>query len=114
MHDAVWLIIPLVSFFLQSYPRLFNKYFGIDVWTRLIEIDHVKKAGHKIPGKIKNGFIIKGYFDYPIIFPWIFSFFPKKFLMNYQGFIAPIFDCLQNILVFFISFSLFHNVYVGL
>ena len=72
------LIIPLLSLALQSYPRFFNKYFGVDVWTRLLEIDHVKHANHRIPGKIKKGFIIEGSFDYPIIFPWIFPFFSKK------------------------------------
>src|SRR5690348_15361105 len=95
------LIIPLLSFMLQSYPRVFNRFFGVDVWTRLIEIDHVKKAKHKIPGKITKGFIIDGYFDYPILFPWIFSFFSKEFLFKAQGFISPIFDCFQNTFLFF-------------
>lgn len=86
----------------------------MDVWTRLLEIEHVKKAHHKIPGKIKEGFIIEGTFDYPIIFPWIFSFFPKKFLLNIQGFVSPFFDALQNILVFFIAFSLTESLPISL
>lgn len=105
-HYLISLIIPFISIFLQSYPRFFNKYFGVDVWTRLLEIEHVKKNYHRIPGRIKKGFIIEGYFDYPIIFPWIFSFFPKKFLLNIQGFVSPFFDSLQNIIVFYITFSL--------
>ncbi|MBI4091744.1 MAG: hypothetical protein HY427_00860, partial [Candidatus Levybacteria bacterium] len=92
MQHLVSLIFPVLSFALQVYPRFFNKYFGVDVWTRLLEIEHVKKAGHKIPGKIKKGFIIDGTFDYPIIFPWLFSFFPKKFLLEIQGFVSPFFD----------------------
>lgn len=108
------LIFPILSFALQVYPRFFNKYFGVDVWTRLLEIEHVKRAGHKIPGKIKKGFIIEGTFDYPIIFPWIFSFFPKKFLLNIQGLVSPFFDFLQNILVFYIAFSLTNNIQVSL
>ncbi len=105
-HYLISLIIPFISIFLQSYPRFFNKYFGVDVWTRLLEIEHVKKAHHRIPGKIKKGFIIEGNFDYPIIFPWLFSFFSKKTLLNIQGFVSPFFDVLQNILVFYITFSL--------
>jgi hypothetical protein len=108
------LIIPLLSYILQTYPRLFNRYFGVDVWTRLLEIDHVKKTGHKIPGKITKGFIIDGTFDYPIIFPWIFSFFPKKNLLKFQGFVSPFFDALQNVLVFYIALSLTHSVPVAL
>lgn len=108
------LIIPFASLILQFYPRLFNKYFGVDVWTRLLEIQHVKSAGHRIPGKIKNGFILEGHFDYPIIFPWIFSFFPKKFLLNIQGFVSPFFDSLQNILIFYIAFSLTENTSIAL
>jgi hypothetical protein len=114
MQFLIGLVIPFFSFFLQSYPRFFNKFFGVDVWTRLLEIDHVKKVGHKIPGKIKKGFIIDGHFDYPILFPWMFSFFPKKFLLNYQGFVSPFFDTLQNILVYFIAYSLTQNIFISL
>lgn len=114
MHYLISLIIPLASLFLQSYPRFFNKYFGVDVWTRLLEINHVKKAHHKIPGKIKKGFIIEGSFDYPIIFPWMFSFFSKKFLLNIQGFVSPFFDSLQNVLVFYITFSLTNSTTASL
>lgn len=114
MQYLLALIFPILSYLLQVYPRFFNKYFGVDVWTRLIEIDHVKKAGHRIPGKIKKGFIIDGEFDYPIIFPWIFSFFPKKFLLHTQGLVSPFFDFLQNILVFYIAFSLTGNIAISL
>ncbi len=107
-------IIPVLSYLLQTYPRFFNRYFGVDVWTRLLEIDHVKKSGHRIPGKISKGFIIDGTFDYPILFPWIFSFFPKKNLLKFQGFVSPFFDALQNILVFFIAISLTGSVPIAL
>jgi hypothetical protein len=108
------LCIPLLSFILQTYPRFFNKYFGVDVWTRLLEIDQVKKAKHRIPRKITKGFIIEGNFDYPIFFPWIFSFFPKKLLFKYQGFVSPFFDVLQNVILYFIAYSLTQNVAIAL
>lgn len=111
---SIALIIPFFSFLLQSYPRFFNKYFGVDVWTRLIEIEHVRKAGHKIPGKITKGFIIEGFFDYPILFPWLFSFFPKKLLLKIERFVSPFFDALQNIFVFFIAYHLTGNVQISL
>lgn len=114
MIHLLSIVIPLLSFSLQSYPRFFNRYFGVDVWTRLLEIEHVRKADHKIPSRIKKGFIIDGYFDYPIIFPWIFSFFSKKFLLKIQGFVSPFFDMLQNILVYAICYQLTENVAVSL
>jgi hypothetical protein len=110
MYFLVSIIIPIISFFFQAYPRFFNRYFGVDVWTRLIEIDHIRKAKHKIPGKITKGFIIEGYFDYPLLFPWIFSFFPKQFLLEIQGLISPFFDVLQNLLLFFITYQLTQSV----
>lgn len=114
MQYLLSLIFPTLSFVLQVYPRLFNKFFGVDVWTRLLEIEHVKRVHHRIPSKIKKGFIIEGIFDYPIIFPWIFSFFSKKFLLNIQGFVSPFFDFLQNILIFYITYSLTNNIHVSL
>ena len=114
MQYLLSLIFPILSFILQVYPRFFNKYFGVDVWTRLLEIEHVRRTDHKIPGKIKRGFLIEGNFDYPIIFPWIFSFFPKKFLLNIQGLVSPFFDALQNILVFYIAYSLTGRIEVAL
>lgn len=107
-------IFPILSFFLQSYPRFFNKYFGVDVWTRLLEIEHIKKSHHRIPKKISKGFIIEGNFDYPILFPWMFSFFPKKTLLNIQGYVSPFFDAIQNLLLFFITYSLTGNITISL
>lgn len=113
-HYLISLIIPFISVFLQSYPQFFNKYFGVDVWTRLLEIEHVRINHHRIPGIIKKGFIIEGYFDYPIVFPWLFSFFSKKLLLKIQGFVSPFFDSLQNILVFFICYQLTGSIPISL
>lgn len=104
MNILIPLLFPLLGFVLQTYTRVFNKKFGVDVWTRLLETDHVRKAGHKIPGKISGQFIINGYFDYPPIFPFLLSFFNKKTLEKYQGLIAPFFDSLNNLLVFWVAF----------
>jgi len=114
MHYLLAFIIPLLSFILQSYPRVFNKYFGVDVWTRLLEIQHIKESGHRIPDKITKGFIIDGYFDYPILFPWLFSFFSKKTLLNIQGFVSPFFDSLQNYFVFIVAYFLTQDLAISI
>ncbi len=107
-------ILPIVSFLLQAYPRFFNRSFGVDVWTRLIEIDHVRRHNHKIPGKISGQFIIDGYFDYPPIFPLLLSYFPKKYLSALQGVIAPLIDSLQVLLVYFVAYFLTNDASLAL
>lgn len=107
-------IIPALSFILQAYPRLFNKYFGVDVWSRMLEADLIRKNKHRNPmNKISNGFLLEGYFNYPPVFPWLLSFVPKKTLFALQGFIAPIFDVLQNIIVFLITLQLTNKIEVA-
>lgn len=108
-------LVPILSFLLQSYPRLFNKYFGVDVWTRLLEARHMRKAGHKIPQKKLSGqFIIEGYFDYPPIFPFLLSYFSKETILKLQGFIASFFDSLQVVLVYFTALYLTNNQQLAL
>lgn len=108
-------ILPIISYFWQIYPRLFNRYFGVDVWTLLIEADLIRKNKHRIPtSKITNGFIIGGYFEYPPIFITLLSFLNKKTLEKYQGFISPVFDALQNLLVFFIAVQLTNDVKIAM
>lgn len=107
MIYSVGLIIPIISFLFEIYPRFINKYFGVDVWSRILEADYIRKNGHRIPmEKISDGFLLPGYFNYPPVLPWILSFISKKTLLKTQGFIAPIFDVLQNILVFVITLQL--------
>jgi len=109
------LIVPALNFLLQSYPRFYNKLFGVDVWTRLLETDHIRKNKHKIPkDKIAEQFIIDGNFDYPPVFPFLLSFIPKKKLLGLQGFIAPFIDSLQVILVYFTALFITDNVNLAL
>lgn len=115
MHYLTGLIIPILSFIFQSYPRFFNRYFGVDVWSRMLETDYIRKNHHRIPTqKISDGFILEGYFNYPPVMPWLLSFISKKTLFNIQGFIAPIFDVLQNILVFIITLQITGKVEIAL
>lgn len=107
-------IFPLIGFALQYYPRLFNNYFGIDVWTRLLETDAVRQNNHKIPDKIERGFIITGEFDYPPVFPWVLSWFPKRWIERYQGIVSPFFDALTNLAIYFIVMQTIGDVRVAL
>ena len=114
MIYIVGIVIPIILFLFESYPRFFNQYFGVDVWTRLAEIDHVRKNHHRVPKKIKKGFIIEGYFDYPPLFPLILSFIPKRTLEKTQGFIAPFFDSIHCLVIFLIAYQLTNRIDIAL
>ena len=107
-------IISLTGYIIQIFPRLFNRKFGVDVWTRLLEINLVRQNNHRIPKKIDKRFIISGNFDYPPVFPFLLSFIPKNRLEKIQGFVAPIFDCLLGIVVYIFVFSLTGNIMASL
>lgn len=107
MYDILLpFLIAVFNFILQSYPRFFNRFFGVDVWTRLIEIDQIRQSSHRIPGRITRGFIIGGYFDYPPVFPFLLSYFPKKTLEKIQGLIAPAFDSINCLLVYILALNI--------
>jgi hypothetical protein len=115
MNILLSLIVPIISFIFQFYPRIFNKHFGVDVWTRLLETDHVRKNGHRIPDhKLSEQFIVDGYFDYPPLFPWLLSFVPKKILTDLQGAVSPFFDSLQVLLVFWTAWYFTNNLMLAI
>lgn len=115
MNYLFALVIPIVSYLLQVYPRFYNRYFGVDVWSRMLETDLIRKNHHKIPKEnVGGGFILEGYFNYPIVLPWFLSFISKKTLFKFQGFIAPIFDIIQNLLVFIATFQITGKLEIAL
>lgn len=108
------LIIPSLSYILQAWPRIFKKSFGVDVWTRLLEADHVRKNNHAIPQQpLSDQFIVSGNFDYPPVFPLVFSYFPKKQLEKIEGFIAPLFDAIQNVFVYFLAMVVTDSAWIA-
>lgn len=107
------LIIPALAFIFESYPRVLNRKFGVDIWTHLLYLKEYHKQGG-IPKKIKNGFIIEGEYDYPPVFIFILSKFPFKLVEKYEFLFSPFFDALHLILIFFISFSLTGSLVISL
>lgn len=80
----------------------------------MVEADLIRQNNHKIPmGKISGQFLIPGFFNYPPVMPWLMSYIPRDKLFQLQGFIAPIFDILHNILVFFITYQLTGNIQIA-
>ena len=107
------LILPIFAFLFEIYPRILNKNFGVDIWTHLLYLKEYHKQ-KKIPGKIENGFLVPGEYDYPPIFIFILSKFPFKLVEKYEFIFSPFFDSLLVVLIFHISFYLTGNILLSL
>ena len=71
-------IIGSIAFLIQVYPRIYNRYFGVDTWKLLEMADIIRKNG-KLPKTMTDKYLIDGPFDYPPIFLYVLSFFRKEF-----------------------------------
>lgn len=109
----VSLIFPIFVFIFEIYPRIVNKKFGVDIWTHLLYLKEYHKH-KKIPGKIENGFLVPGVYDYPPVFIFILSKFPFKLVEKYEFIFSPFFDFLLVVLIFHISFYLTGNILLSL
>jgi len=104
------LITPFLSFVLQIWPRLINRYFGIDTWRHLLLADYVRKH-HRIPTILKKQYIrSSGNPGYPPVIYLILSLFPKNFTERYQFIFAPIFDAIQNYCIFWFAYFITNNI----
>ncbi len=107
------IIIPIVAFFFESYPRFFNRKFGVDIWTHLLYLkEYHKQKG--VPKVIDKGFLVPGEYDYPPVFITILSKFPIRLVEKYEFFFSPFFDSLHLILMFFIAYFLSGDLFVAL
>lgn len=104
------LLIPFLSFALQIWPRLINRYFGIDTWRHLLLADYVRKH-HTIPTVLEEQYIrSSGNPGYPPIIYLILSLFPKNFTERFQFIFAPIFDAIQNYSIFYFAYLITNDI----
>lgn len=113
MIFIVSLIMPVFAFFFEMYPRLENRQFGVDIWTHLLYLHEYHKQ-KKIPGKIENGFIISGQYDYPPAFIFILSRIPFHLVENYEFLFSPFFDSLHILIIFFISYYFTGSIFTSI
>ena len=102
MNISVWIVglaVPCLSFVLQVWPRLINRYFGIDTWRHLMYANYVRKH-KKFPKEIRDKYLVVGPYGYPPVIIKILSFFPKSFNEKYQFIFSPVFDFLHNYFIF--------------
>lgn len=110
---VIGIILPIVIFFFESYPRFFNRKFGVDIWTHLLYLrEYHKQKG--IPKKISEGFLVEGEYDYPPVFISILSKFPTNLVEKYEFFFSPFFDSIHLIIIFFLVYAFTGNIFVAL
>lgn len=107
------LVIPVLAFLFEIYPRIINKKFGVDIWTHLLYLREYRKQ-KRIPKNISDGFLVPGEYDYPPIFILILSKFPFKLVEKYEFIFSPFFDSILVFSIFFIAFYLTGNILVSL
>lgn len=109
----IGLIVPVIAFFFESYPRFLNRNCGVDVWTHLLYLKEFKKR-NRIPGYISGNFLVPGTYDYPPIFILILSRFTFKIVEKYEFLFSPFFDSIHVFLIFWISYYLTNNILISL
>ncbi|MDD4979707.1 MAG: hypothetical protein PHC54_00345 [Candidatus Omnitrophica bacterium] len=103
--------VALLGYLIQVRPRFYNRYFGVDTWRNLAIADYIRTY-KRLPDQLPK-YMLKGPFDYPPFLNIILALLPKKFIENYQGFISPVFDALNNILVFTVTYILTRDLAVA-
>lgn len=113
IKGIIWgLIISLLGYILQVRPRFYNRYFGVDTWRNLSIADYIR-THKRLPQQLPK-YMLEGPFDYPPFLNIILALLPKKFVEDYQGFISPFFDTINNIIVFIVSYILTKDLSVAI
>ena len=107
------LILAVVSFLLQTWPRFGNRYFGIDVWRHLAVADYYRRRRQDRTLAF-NRYLIPEPSDYPPLLRIFLSLIPKETLERTQWFIGPLFDFVQSFAVFVVAYSITGSLSVSL
>jgi hypothetical protein len=96
--------LSLAGFAFQVWPRLMNRYFGIDTWRFTLLAQYIRD-NRKLPESLPHKYIVPGSVDNPPLLPFICSLFPKDWLDKNQGLISPAFDVLGSLTVYFMGLA---------
>jgi len=96
--------ISLAGFAFQVWPRLINRYFGIDTWRFTLLAQYIRD-NKKLPDSLPHKYIIPGSVDNPPLLPWLCSLLPKDWLDRNQGLVSPAIDVLGSLTVFFMGYA---------
>lgn len=96
---ATCLTIAALHLALQAWPRIQNRFFGVDCWRHMLAADFIRRRGRLPVDSLKN-YLFRGSFDYPPFVPVVLAFLTPGVRLAAQAVVAPIFECLHGILVF--------------
>lgn len=113
MIYLVGLLLSVASFFLQTWPRFGNRYFGVDTWRHLAMADFYRRK-RRDPSARFDRYLIPEPSDYPPMLRWLLSLFPRRLLERSQWLVSPLFDFMHSFLVFAVAYSFTGNVWASL
>lgn len=102
---AIGVGIALCGFALHSWPRWFNRYFGVDNWRTLAAADYLRR-GLPMDQYHLDRFLIPGASDYPPLFRYLIAAFPKSFIERMEWAVAPAMDALHSLWIFHVGWIL--------
>lgn len=106
------LIVALLSFLLQIWPRLTKRYFGVDTW-KWLELAQYVRSHKRLPKRSSERYIVHSVFGYPPVIIFFLSIFPKSFLEKYQFIFSPAFDFFQNYFIYFMAVMFTGDIITG-
>lgn len=111
---AWWWGVPLaaLSFCLQTWPRWFNRYFGVDVWRHIDEAMFIREHRRLNTGP-QERYLIDRPTDYPPLLRLLLALFPRRWLDEWQWAISPAIDAVHNLLLFAVLLALTGEVRVA-
>ncbi len=112
MIYLVGLTLSAASFLLQIWPRIGNRYFGVDTWRHLAMADYYRRKRHDSTASFDR-YLIPEPSDYPPLMRWLLSLFPKRLLERSQWLVSPIVDFAHSFLVFVVAYSFTGNVWAS-
>lgn len=107
------LLIPILLFSLEVWPRIINRYFGIDTWRHLMYANYIR-THKRLPTSITDRYLIISPYGYPPAILIFLALFPKRFTERYQFIFSPLFDFIHNYLIFFATLFITHNLLAAL
>lgn len=99
MDILLALLIAFLGFVFEAWPRVFNRYFGIDTWRFALLGDAIRRTG-RYPDSVPEKYIVPGSVDNPPLLPFICSRFSREWLDRNQGYVSPAIDVLQSLTVY--------------
>jgi len=114
--NPIYLVaIPLafVSAFIQAWPRLKNRYFGIDTWRHLAVAEFYRSRRHN-PSLVFDRYLIQNASDYPPVLRFLLSLFPGRVLLKWQWMVSPTIDVIHNMIVYATVYAVTESVIAAL